>query len=346
MVKKVIHIILNALGALLILIGLISFSDTNSWWTITIILGVVISPWIWKLIRKNVIDKSSVENNNNHIEIKNDTIHKDTFLKRSLLLSENDFTLLNELQNDPEKWIQWLILQLWTADSQEFTKLFPLLEGIKDHIDINIFKKASKEIAEGLWLEALSDRMISDEEKDNFEKVVNLGELTLNDIVNFDQVEFNDLYTSFLIQEKGILPDVNVTTLGINLSKDEIAHYAGAAILTQRKMKTFSDGSYSGVSYNFKIMKWISYRVGQIKRNSFKKEVLEQIDDGVIIISSKRIGFVWKQQNFRIPYSKIISFWATEDGLTIMKENAKKPYTLFMINYDVPLLVLSKIINS
>ena len=85
-------------------------------------------------------------------------------------------------------------------------------------------------------------------------------------------------------------------------------------------------GNSQGVS--FRVMKGVYYRVGQSKGYTQETAKTEQVDTGMLGVTTEHIYFAGQKQSFRIPYKKIVSFTPYSDGIGICKDAVKaKPQT-------------------
>lgn len=188
-----------------------------------------------------------------------------------------------------------------------------------------------------------NDKVITEEEKNSFQLMVNYLDLSLKDSW-FDQKKFNKHYMMGLI-EKGILPNVPISGLNISMDNNEQTHWACSALLRKRKNITKSYG-YSGPTASIRIMKGFSYRMGQIKVQRQTVEVMTIEDTGTLWLSNKRIGFHGAKKSFAIEYKKIHSLEATGDGLVLFKQGRERPFIITPEDYDVPLAILAQLVNK
>lgn len=72
----------------------------------------------------------------------------------------------------------------------------------------------------------------------------------------------------------------------------------------------------------------VYYRVGQSKGYTQETARTEQVDTGMLGITTEHVYFAGQKQSFRIPYKKIVSFTPYSDGIGICKDGVKaKPQT-------------------
>lgn len=88
--------------------------------------------------------------------------------------------------------------------------------------------------------------------------------------------------------------------------------------------------SYVGQSHgvSFRVMSGVYYRVGASKGYPVETSRNEQIDVGMLGVTTQHIYFAGSKKSFRIPYKKIVSFTPYSDGIGICKDAANaKPQT-------------------
>jgi hypothetical protein len=191
----------------------------------------------------------------------------------------------------------------------------------------------------------VQDKRISEDETKSLEKILEYFGLEKRD-VNFDQAGFNKYYSLALI-EKGILPEISEGNRGIStiFKKDEKVHCVVVAAL--RKMKKVTTRlNYSGPVGSIRIMKGLRYRVGSYKISTESKDVLAIEDNGMLYLTSENIGFTGSKKQFSLPYKKIQSLELRTDGLYIFKGGKELPYIVTLNDYEVPMAILSSILNS
>jgi hypothetical protein len=190
-----------------------------------------------------------------------------------------------------------------------------------------------------------SDKRITDDEKNALEKLLNHFSLTKSDIA-FNQDNFNKYYTLALV-DKGILPTIENAQAELNVvfKEDEVLHWAIAADMMKRK-KVTTRVNYGGFTGSIKIMKGVRYRVGSIGVQSVSKEIMDKEDSGVFYITNQRVGYLGYRKQFSFPFKKIGSLELRSDGLHIFKDGKETPYILELRDYEVPLAMISLILNK
>lgn len=133
--------------------------------------------------------------------------------------------------------------------------------------------------------------------------------------------------------------------ISFNQQKGEKVLYAESA--GQLKTKTITERvGYSGLSISIPITKGVRYRIGSFKPAAQTKTTLQAQDKGHFVITSKRVLFVGEKGNFSIPINKLVNVGPTDFGLCLQKENTVNPKLVAVFNYDLPLMILSKLVND
>jgi|GEM_PF-2415108 len=136
------------------------------------------------------------------------------------------------------------------------------------------------------------------------------------------------------------LPILNVNTL--QLTKDEICHFEGEASFCKARQQTIGyEGGSRGIS--LRVMKGLSYRVGNYQGHYVKEEITEKAD-GVIYLTSKKIIFDAPQKFCVIKYKDIIKLNAVDNMLQIRTEG--KEYLFQIVKTLDFMCILEFILNK
>lgn len=164
--------------------------------------------------------------------------------------------------------------------------------------------------------------------------------------IEFDQKDFNRFYSLGLISQ-GLLPRIDREHYDLNITFkiDEILHFVASAQLRKIK-KVTTRIKYRGLTASIKICKGLHYRVGSIGLETKTQEVLDIESIGLFYITNERLGFISDRKQFAIPFHKILSFELSNGGVLIFKEGKESPYIVTMEDYEVPLSMISLILNG
>jgi len=205
---------------------------------------------------------------------------------------------------------------LTAEEKAEMYDLAAKLEISKDIVDKANNTNALKAYQAALN-SAISDRRLSDEEENELKKLVeNLGvadEAIKKETGKIDLAYFKLLHNV----ENGNLPEI--ASKELPLQKNEICHYITKATKLENKVVTVGHtGGSRGVS--LRVMKGVSYRVGNFRSEPIKKEVTFRFP-GTLTITSKRIIFTAVKKGFSIPIGKLTNFEPFADGAGLQKDS-------------------------
>lgn len=376
---KILKFIQKSVFFLFLFIALVSLTDKELWiWAFItfIIFAIIVYPTFYKMfikndwkISKNTFKLKSFFNNIKSKVSKNpiSNLEKEEQVKYYNIVSwieewhiSLDSKLSESIKDFSEKnnivyfdLISQIFKSIWLTFVTDDT-LKNRNEIIINFIDLFItndeekskIKNYVKEFLIDYYIHIIEDYKITDEEKLLIEKLCNKFDITLEEIW-FNQDEFNRYYTIYLIEDKNELPEPKVNwDLPIVLKKWEKIHWLEPAFIYKTKTETVRSNYYVWWSTSIRIAKWVRFSVWSYKRPSYKRDVTYLEDKWYFIISNQRVWFIGAEQNFWINYNKIVNIQANEEWLVIMKENTKKPYKLTLENYNIWLLLISKIIND
>lgn len=130
------------------------------------------------------------------------------------------------------------------------------------------------------------------------------------------------------VLEKGLTSRAVITfQLPFNLMKNEqlIWCFRNVPCFEEKIYKSYV-GQSQGVSV--RVMKGVYYRVGSSRGYPVETSKTEQIDTGMLGITTQHIYFAGSRKSFRIPYKKVVSFTPYADGLGVCRDAASaKPQT-------------------
>lgn len=187
------------------------------------------------------------------------------------------------------------------------------------------------------------DSRITETERKELVKIYSDLNLSTEQVA-YNQDDFNKYYTLHLIDE-GKLPTIDAQDLNVNLNKDEKLHYVSKAFIVKNKSVTKSL-NYSGFSASIRIVKGIRYRVGNIKINPQKIDVMMTDDAGVFYLTTENIGYIGLNKHFSLPYEKISSLDVKNGFLYLYKKGKESPFIISMNDYELPLAIFSFKINE
>lgn len=136
------------------------------------------------------------------------------------------------------------------------------------------------------------------------------------------------------------LPTIEPKTL--RLTNNEFCHFEGEASFCKLKQDTVGyEGGSRGVS--FRIIKGISFRVGNFQGHNIKETVIKQTN-GSIYLTSKKIVFTAITNSRIIKYKDIVNLNTIDDMLQIQTEEGS--YLFQICDFLNFLSILNYIINK
>ncbi len=119
--------------------------------------------------------------------------------------------------------------------------------------------------------------------------------------------------------ENGELP---LITPSIRLQRGEQCHATIPAVHHELRTRTRAV-RYAGPTVRVPIMKGVAYRVGSATVNRVTEDVLHEIDQGTLYVTSKRLILDGSRKTTNIPYSKVINATRYDDGIVVEKDTGK-----------------------
>lgn len=175
----------------------------------------------------------------------------------------------------------------------------------------------------------LSDNVLSPTEEAQIMTYVQKFGLSQSDL-NTNGVFTRLVYGCALrdVLEKGYTSRAVITfQLPFNLQKNEslVWCFRNVSLYEEKVYKSYV-GQSQGVS--IRVMRGVYYRVGSSKGYPVETSRNEQVDIGMLGVTTQHVYFAGSKKSFRIPYKKIVSFTPYSDGIGICKDAANaKPQT-------------------
>lgn len=135
---------------------------------------------------------------------------------------------------------------------------------------------------------------------------------------------------------------------GIILQRGEIDYINfDAMLLEERVVNRQVVGRSSGMS--FRIMKGVSYRVGQSRGQILSQTGIVPISEGEFVVTNQRLIFSGDRKSVNAPLGKILDVDFFKDGLRFSLTNRQKPVTVqFFTEQSAELMAMyvSRVINQ
>ena len=189
---------------------------------------------------------------------------------------------------------------------------------------------------------AKADRTITDDELIDLKRLKSYLGLSDADIQS-TQWELSRLRLLTEIQ-RGNLP--TGSDAGVVLRRGEVVHWREpGSLLEERVVRRRCEGVSQGVS--IRIMKGVSYRIGQQRGQLVSATGLVAVSSGDLILTSKRILFHGDRKSFAFTYEKLLGVEMYTDGVRLTADtgNPRLVRLTRPENLDVLGSVLSQLVN-
>lgn len=148
---------------------------------------------------------------------------------------------------------------------------------------------------------------ISDEEKRILEQ-----KASQNDLVSFvNQLNAGNVNLS-------IIPNPPII---LRKGEEACVVLSGITLREPRAVRQ-TRGGYAGPT--IRVAKGVSFRMGSVSARSESHEELRNIDQGTLVLTTKRLIFIGSKRTTNIDLPKIISITAYKDGIASQRENKQK----------------------
>ncbi|BBG63052.1 hypothetical protein [Phascolarctobacterium faecium] len=195
------------------------------------------------------------------------------------------------------------------------------------------------------YKQVMSDDILDNAELANFKLLIDYCAYLPKEVRTKLISAIGNLNSIYKIKTSGELPILPDSAVNIMLKPNEVIHFVSDASM-RKKRKVTKTVNYRGITTSIKICKGVRYRLGSISPTRETNEFWEDEDYGKFFITNQRIGFLGITKNFTISISKILSLSYGEGGLNIFKEGRQNPFILHFPPYDLPLYIISSLING
>ena len=188
----------------------------------------------------------------------------------------------------------------------------------------------------------LNKEKINKEELDYVLKLTSSLNYILQDT---EKIEIRRKYSLWQLLDNQSLPVYKAGLLELPLKKGEVVHFCEPANLKKYKNK-MTKFDYHGPSLRIRICKGFSYKFGSLNTNIKTETYVDNEDTGNFYITNKRVIFVGNKNNFSYYFSQILKSELINVGLVFQKENTVSAKIVELTNYELPLLILSRILKG
>ena len=182
-------------------------------------------------------------------------------------------------------------------------------------------KRINQQNASALYENAVkqivSDKMVTVDEQQALKQLAQQLGLNMRE-ANIDKKLREEYYFLTLLNalNQGYLPELKPPS--IVAEKDEIAYWEISSNLVAARTGYFGAGS----PVRIKVEKGASYRLGSSRSMPIREEVRTN-QQGVFVVTNKRVVFAASQQSFSIPFTQLHSFDTYTDGIGLQKSDTE-----------------------
>ena len=183
------------------------------------------------------------------------------------------------------------------------------------------FDKIRSEIFRSVVMQSIRDRRVTDSELKSLNNLIERLEIA-PDVEAWAQQQIQYYREIARIEGGGELMSGNPT--GLILQKNELCHLSLPAVLMEERVlsRNYAGGS-RGV--NIRIMKGVSYRMGQQRGQMTSQSGMVAISDGYFIATNKRLVFSGDRKSVSTSFAKLMDMHVFSDGVTFSSSQRQKP---------------------
>ena len=206
--------------------------------------------------------------------------------------------------------------QLTEEEIQEIG-LFAKELNISEEQVNRINQQNASELYENAVKQIVSDKMVTVDEQQALKQLAQQLGLNMRE-ATIDKKLREEYYFLTLLNalNRGYLPELKPPS--IVTEKDEMAYWEISSNLVAARTGYFGEGS----PVRIKVEKGASYRLGSSKSMPIREEVHSN-QQGVFVVTNKRVVFAASQQSFSIPFTQLHSFDTYTDGIGLQKSDTE-----------------------
>lgn len=206
-------------------------------------------------------------------------------------------------------------------------------------------QKLRNEVFTQIVHQAISDRRVTESELRSLNHLIERLEIS-PEIESWaeKQIGYYRLFT--LIESGESLPQGS--PIGLILQKNEVCHLSlPAQLLEERVVSRNYSGGSRGV--NVRLIKGVSFKVGQNRGQMVSQTGLVIISEGYFIITNKRLVFSGDRKSVSTAIEKLLDLNVFSNGLSFSATNRQKP-TIIQLSVseeaELCALIISRLINE
>jgi hypothetical protein len=203
-----------------------------------------------------------------------------------------------------------------------------------------IYSEVTSEYIHQYIQNIIQDQRLSDDEEKELESIAK--SLGVNLTYDENTKQLLDQIRLYWLIENGEIPSVEP---GINLQSGEKCYCIRDVEWFEHRTVT-KRIRYSGPTYRLKIIKGLSWRIGDLGFQKITDDILAHIDSGRIYLTNKRLLFLGARKNTSINLSKILDFTPYKNGVDIQKDSGKSPFLKFEYGIEMFSMMLGRAISD
>ncbi len=204
-------------------------------------------------------------------------------------------------------------------------------------------QKGKEIVAERLKNRLLSNIAITERDVEEYTALLDGCNLEEEKVKEIQKICLDKYLINSAINDNLHVFDKNVVPIPIRFNSDEDLYYFASAAYVKKRSRTRAV-NYHGLTTNIKLCWGMRYRIGSININRVPEEYYDTSDRGIFFVTSQRLGYIGQKQ-FSVNWNQVVSLQSSEMGLLIFKQGKENPFSIFLLEYDVPLTIISSIMN-
>lgn len=215
----------------------------------------------------------------------------------------------------------------------------------ESELSVEDFQTLKSEIFAQVVSQAISDRRVTDSETKSLNHLIERLEIAPG-VARWAQQQTQ--YFSAIAKIESGAPLAEIQPVGLVMQKNEVGYLCLSADLIEERVvsRTYSGGS-QGVS--IRVMKGVSYRVGQQRGQLHSQTGLVTVSDGYFIITNKRLVFSGSRKSVSTNFDKLLDLEVYSDAIKISSTSRQKPaFIKFAHGQEAELVavVISRVLND
>lgn len=245
--------------------------------------------------------------------------------------------------------IERLRQSIWTAVADGFIddRELEYINGcfLGSDLTVEEFQSVRTEVFCSIVQQAIADRRVNASELKTINHIIERLEIP-REVEAWAEAQVQYYVEIARIEAGGELRTGNPT--GLILQKGEVCYASiPASLIEERVVARNYVGGNQGL--NVRIMKGVSYRIGQQRGQMTSQSGMVQVSDGYFIVTNKRLVFSGTRKSVSTPYSKLLDLHVYADGLNFSSASRQKPVIVRLSRIeeaDMCGVLISRIINE